>query len=71
MVKNLKLKLFMAHKNLLTMIEINPIKICQALGGITASFILYKAVRIYLIKRKYNHIPGPPTKGFDLFIIFI
>jgi hypothetical protein len=33
------------------------------LAGLTASFILYKAGKIYLIRRKYRHIPGPKTNG--------
>ncbi len=28
------------------------------------SFILYKAIRIYFLRTKYRHIPGPPTKGY-------
>lgn len=26
-------------------------------------YFAYKTVQIYLIRRKYRHIPGPPTKG--------
>ena len=48
------------------MIEINWLKILQLLGGITSSYIFYKGFRIYLARRKYRHIPGPPTKGFHL-----
>ena len=33
------------------------------LAGLTASFILYKAGKIYLTRRKYRHIPGPKTNG--------
>lgn len=28
------------------------------------AYVLYKTVRLYLKKRKYRHIPGPPTKGY-------
>ena len=32
-------------------------------GGVTTSYVVYKTVRFYLKKRKYRHIPGPPTNG--------
>lgn len=32
--------------------------------GLSTSYLLYKIVRFYLYKRKYRHIPGPPTKGY-------
>ena len=32
--------------------------------GLSTSYLLYKIVRFYLFKRKYRHIPGPPTKGY-------
>lgn len=31
--------------------------------GLSTSYLLYKIFRFYLKKRKYRHIPGPPTKG--------
>ena len=32
--------------------------------GLSTSYLLYKFVGFYLYKRKYRHIPGPPTKGY-------
>jgi hypothetical protein len=28
-----------------------------------AGYLLYKSGKIYFLRRKYRHIPGPPTKG--------
>ena len=30
------------------------------LGG---GFLVYKTVKIYLLRRKYSHLPGPPATG--------
>jgi hypothetical protein len=35
----------------------------KSLSGLIVGFILYKTFQMYLKKRKYAHIPGPPTKG--------
>lgn len=32
--------------------------------GLSTSYLLYKLVKFYLYKRKYRHIPGPPTNGY-------
>ena len=32
--------------------------------GLSTSYLLYKFVKFYLYKRKYRHIPGPPTNGY-------
>lgn len=32
--------------------------------GLTSTYLLYKTVRLYLKRRKYRHIPGPPTEGY-------
>ena len=32
-------------------------------AGLAASFILYKTGKIYLVRRKFRHIPGPGTNG--------
>lgn len=37
--------------------------------GLTSTYLLYKTVRLYLKKRKYRHIPGPPTEGYLLLIL--
>lgn len=31
--------------------------------GAGLSFIVYKTLKIYLLRRKYRHIPGPKTQG--------
>ena len=31
--------------------------------GSCSSFITYWALKTYLIRRRFKHIPGPPTKG--------
>ena len=40
----------------------------RSIGMVTlalgASFITYKTIRIYLLRRKYSHIPGPNTNGY-------
>lgn len=33
------------------------------LSGTALGFLIYKTIRIYLMRREYAHIPGPPTKG--------
>ena len=35
------------------------------LAGLATSYLIYRIARIYLKRRKYRHIPGPPTKGFE------
>ena len=39
--------------------------IVSAIGLAVAliSFLVYKTIKIYLIRRKYQHLPGPPTHG--------
>jgi hypothetical protein len=37
----------------------------KLLTGFFAIYVVYKTGKIYLIRKKYKHIPGPPTKGFD------
>lgn len=33
--------------------------------GAGSSFLLYQVLKIYLLRRKFRHIPGPPTKGYS------
>ena len=40
-----------------------PNNILLATFGISASYLLYKLVRLYLKRRKYRNIPGPPANG--------
>lgn len=35
------------------------------------SYVGYKTLVIYLRRRKYRHIPGPPTKGFVSYMILL
>jgi hypothetical protein len=42
-----------------------------ALAGLTTSYLVYRIARIYLKRRKYRHIPGPPTKGFEYSILLL
>jgi len=44
----------------------NIIEILLFLSALPILFILFITVKIYLARRKYKHIPGPPTKGFIL-----
>lgn len=37
----------------------------KLIGGLAAFYVIYKAGRIYLIRKKYDHIPGPPAKGYN------
>ena len=32
-------------------------------AGLGLSYVAYRTVITYLNRRKYRHIPGPPTKG--------
>ena len=31
--------------------------------GVVGVYWFYKTVKIYVMRRKYAHIPGPPTSG--------
>ncbi len=55
----MKIQPIIYHKN----IKMRILKVVGILAGTLASFVLYKAGRIYLIRRKYRHIPGPSTTG--------
>ena len=41
-----------------------PRNIGLAVCGLGASCFLYFTLKIYLERRKYRNIPGPPTRGF-------
>ena len=43
-----------------------PFAVINLVAHIAALYAIYKTIRIYLKRRKYKHIPGPPTKGFIL-----
>ena len=38
-------------------------KIFSFIGCVGAGFFIYKTLKIYIIRRKYRHVPGPKTKG--------
>lgn len=45
---------------------IRSIDIGKIVGGVGTGctvYVLYKTLRIYLLRRKYEHILGPCTKG--------
>ena len=45
---------------------IKSIDVCKMVSGVgtgCTAYILYKTLRIYLLRRKYEHILGPCTKG--------
>jgi hypothetical protein len=39
------------------------------LAGAGVGYVLYRTFCIWLMRRKYSHIPGPETHGFYLNII--
>jgi hypothetical protein len=47
----------------LTEIRLSYAEITKLLAGAGLTYLLYKSLRIYLERRKYRHIPGPPTPG--------
>lgn len=38
-------------------------KLLLGLALALLAIVVYKTVKIYLIRRKYRHLPGPPTNG--------
>lgn len=38
-------------------------KVLLGLALALLAIVVYKTVKIYLIRRKYRHLPGPPTNG--------
>jgi hypothetical protein len=37
-------------------------------GSLGLSYVAYKTLVVYIKRRKYRHIPGPRTYGFNLFL---
>lgn len=33
------------------------------IGTALLCFFIYKTIKIYLIRKKFRHLPGPPTNG--------
>lgn len=46
---------------------IRSIDIFKLAGGAGVVYMLYKTISIYLIRRKYDHVIGPSTKGYESF----
>jgi hypothetical protein len=46
--------------------ELSPGSVLKALASASVGFVLYKALRIYFMRRRYSHIPGPNTHGFKV-----
>ena len=40
-----------------------PKNIAILVGGLGASYFAYFTAKIYFLRKKYQHIPGPPSKG--------
>ena len=62
----------MAFKNEIKSLAIDlarPKKLALVAAGLSLSYLGYKTVEIFLNRRKYRHIPGPPTKGLLGFFI--
>lgn len=43
-----------------------PKNAALVVGGLGASYFFYITLKQYLLRRKYRHIPGPPTHGYNL-----
>ena len=50
-------------KHLLDEALSKPKNVVFTAGGLGAALIAYVTLRTYLNRRRYAHIPGPPTKG--------
>ncbi len=35
----------------------------KVVAYLASSYAIYKTIQIYLLRRKYRHIPGPPATG--------
>ena len=51
--------------NNLKLTAIRPRNIAILATGLGLSYCAYKSFLLYLKRRKYRHIPGPPTNGFE------
>jgi hypothetical protein len=50
---------------------LSALKVFSGFAGLLFGFLVYKAGKIYHLRRRYRHIPGPETKGFEFKNIFI
>lgn len=60
-IENLKLNSIELQKTILD--KTTPRNLTIALGCACSSYVTYKLIKFILKKRRYRHIPGPPTKG--------
>lgn len=44
----------------MSFIAISLLKLLAVAGS---SYLIYKSICIYLLRKKYRHIPGPPANG--------
>lgn len=61
-MNSLKQDLIESHKTIMANLP-QAKNVVIALSGLGASYFLYKTLKLYLKKRKFRHIPGPPTRG--------
>ena len=40
-----------------------PKNVAVSVGALSAIYAVYITFKVYLKRRKYRHIPGPPTNG--------
>lgn len=38
-------------------------KLLVSLLGLAVLYVIYKTIHIYMVRRKYRHLPGPATRG--------
>lgn len=50
-------------QSLFTISNITRKNVFSVLLGAGLSFFVYKTLKIYFLRKKYRHIPGPKTKG--------
>jgi hypothetical protein len=43
----------------------NKLHVTKVASSLLAGCVFYKTMLIYIKRRKYVHIPGPPTNGFE------
>lgn len=41
----------------------SPKNLAIIIAGLGVSYALYATFKLYLVRRKYAHIPGPPNSG--------
>lgn len=49
----------------------SPKNIFWSLFGLGASCFIYFTVKLYLQRRKFRHIPGPPANGYSIIFFAI